>query len=57
MSTITETVHSTTPDVVSPLKEKLLRLAKKVALFIPAAIIFGLILLYYVQLSHMVPVV
>ncbi len=55
MSTMSDTVRSVSPDVVTPLKEKLVRRAKKVALFIPAAIIFGLIILYYVQLSHMVP--
>lgn len=54
MSTMTETIRSTAPDV-RPLKEKLIQIAKKIAMFLPAAVIFALIALYYVQLSHMGP--
>lgn len=56
MSTMTKTVDTAvaTPDV-RPLKEKAIRLAKKISLFIPAAIVFALIALYYIQLSHMGP--
>lgn len=35
------------------LKERAIRLCKKAALYIPAVIVFALIALYYIQLSHM----
>lgn len=54
MSTMTETIRSTAPDM-TPVKEKLVRLLKRLALFLPAVIIFALIALYYIQLSHMGP--
>lgn len=56
MSTMTKTVDTAVaaPDV-RPLKERAIRLAKKISLFIPAAIVFALIALYYIQLSHMGP--
>lgn len=56
MTVMTKTMETRTaaPSVRS-LKEKAVRLAKKIALYIPAAIVFALIALYYIQLSHMGP--
>ena len=56
MTVMTKTMDARTaaPSVLS-LKEKAVRLAKKIALYIPAALVFALIALYYIQLSHMGP--
>ena len=51
MTVMTKTMIAAAP--MPSLKEKAVRLAKKIALYIPAALIFALIALYYVQLSHM----
>lgn len=53
MSTATKTVETVATPDVRPLKEKLTRLWKTVALYIPGLIVFGFIALYYIQLSHM----
>lgn len=51
MTVMTKTM--TPVDTMPSLKEKAVRLGKKIALYIPAAIVFALIALYYIQLSHM----
>ena len=53
MTVMTKTM--TAAETMPSLKERVVRLAKKAALYIPAVIVFALIALYYVQLSHMGP--
>ena len=53
MTVMTKTMNAI--DTMPSLKEKIARLAKKIALYIPAAVVFALIALYYIQLSHMGP--
>lgn len=56
MTVMTKTMEprAAAPSVRS-MKEKAVRLAKKIALYIPAVLVFALIALYYIQLSHMGP--
>lgn len=51
MTVMTKTIPAA--HTMPSLKERAVRLAKKVALYIPAVIVFALIALYYIQLSHM----
>ena len=53
MTVMTKTM--TAAETMPSLKERAIRLAKKASLYIPAAIVFALIALYYIQLSHMGP--
>ena len=53
MTVMTKTM--TAAETMPSLKERAVRLGKKIALYIPAAVVFALIALYYIQLSHMGP--
>jgi len=51
MTVMTKTL--TAAETMPSLKERAIRLGKKIALYIPATVVFALIALYYIQLSHM----
>lgn len=50
---MTETTRLNEKKRSGSLAASLKKILKKVAIYIPALIIFGLIALYYIQLSHM----